>query len=192
MTDYDNRGCSVEGCSAPLYAKGMCERHYARARRNGSPYIDKRSVRRDPGEWLWHNYTPIPECGCWIWEGATLEQGYGYMKVGARRVLTHRLAYALTWGGLSDSDCVLHRCDTPSCINPNHLFLGTRADNNADRMRKGRHVYGSASPRAKLTDERVREARTSEEPLSVLAERYGVSHETIRLAVSGQTWRHIE
>ena len=186
-----SESCSIEGCDTRVYAKRMCERHYARVRRHGSPYVDKRAERRDSAEWLWSHYIPVPESGCWIWEGNATPQGYGFMKVGPDRVLTHRLAYSLAAGPVTGSDCVLHRCDNPSCINPSHLFLGTRADNNADRTRKGRHVYGSASPNAKLTDEVVRRARISDEPLPVLAARHGVSHETMRLAVLGQTWRHI-
>lgn len=191
--DYDNRGCcSVDGCTSPLYAKSMCERHYARVRRNGSPYVNKRTERRDPVEWLWSNYMPVPECGCWLWEGATSPEGYGYMKVGPERVSTHRMSYELVVGLLSGTDCVLHRCDTPSCINPRHLFVGTRTDNNADKMRKGRHVYGADSPFAKLTDDAVRAARESDESLTALAAQNGVSHETMRKAVLGHTWRHVK
>jgi len=189
--EHDHRTCCVEGCAASIYAKSMCERHYARVRRNGSAYIDKRSERRDSIGWLLSNYVPITESGCWIWEGHSTNDGYGRMKVGREHVLTHRLSYEAHYGEIPSGYCVLHKCDTPSCINPSPLFLGTRTDNNTAKIEKNRHDYGEASPWAKLSDDAVLDAKNSHEPITVLARRNGVSHETMRKAVNGTTWRHV-
>lgn len=89
----------------------------------------------------------IPECGCWIWMGRVNDQGYGRTYRGSRNpsgILVHRLAYALANGldpwSLDRRQCVRHRCDTPSCINPDHLVLGTWKENVHDAKNRGRHA----------------------------------------------------
>jgi hypothetical protein len=86
---------------------------------------------------------PVPEAGCWLWLGSTGRGGYGRIRVGGNRTArTHRLAWELNRGPIPDGLHVLHKCDTPCCINPDHLFLGTPLDNAHDRDRKGRQVAG--------------------------------------------------
>ena len=83
---------------------------------------------------------------CFVWRGATNDFGYGRKQIGGAREMTHRMAYAWAnglWGEdgikIPNGMCVLHKCDNPPCVNPEHLFLGTRADNAVDRDSKGRH-----------------------------------------------------
>src|SRR5687767_7359417 len=83
--------------------------------------------------------------GCWLWKGNTYKFGYGsFHHTIAPRTHTNRLAHRVSWllasdnQNLDSSVCVLHRCDNPRCVNPDHLFLGSIADNNADRDAKGR------------------------------------------------------
>jgi hypothetical protein len=78
--------------------------------------------------------TPMAECGCWFWNG-TLSNGYGKMG----RQLAHRLSWEAFNGPIPDGLFVLHKCDTPPCVNPDHLFLGTHGDNVRDCLAKGRH-----------------------------------------------------
>ena len=79
------------------------------------------------------------ETACWIWRGATGRADYGVISVAGRGyVLVHRLSYELTSGPIPKGLCICHHCDTPLCVNPAHLFLGTHADNMHDRDRKGR------------------------------------------------------
>jgi hypothetical protein len=84
-----------------------------------------------------------PRTQCWLWTGSRNAQGYGNISHEGRHLVAHRLAWLL-WRGPIDVDIkVLHRCDTPPCCNPDHLFLGTQADNVADMVAKGRHRPGS-------------------------------------------------
>lgn len=81
--------------------------------------------------------SPEPNSGCHLWTAAVTGKGYG--KITDKSAdLAHRVAYILFVGPIPDGLCVLHKCDMPSCVNPDHLFLGTRADNLADMDRKGR------------------------------------------------------
>jgi hypothetical protein len=78
--------------------------------------------------------------GCWSWQGAIGYYGYGVIRRQYKIVLAHRVAYELTYGDAGDLD-VLHRCDNPLCVRPDHLFLGTHADNMHDMAHKGRHKH---------------------------------------------------
>lgn len=89
---------------------------------------------------LAHNSEFVTECGCQIWTGAVGEKGYGHFTKNRKHFAAHRASWMQAHGPISDGLWVLHRCDTPPCINPNHLFLGTAADNTADMIRKGRWV----------------------------------------------------
>lgn len=91
-------------------------------------------------------YVIVEPCGCWIWLGAQSGRGYGYIKFKGRMLQAHRVSWELHHGPIGEADghhgaCVLHRCDTPSCVNPNHLFVGSHADNMEDKVRKGRAVF---------------------------------------------------
>jgi hypothetical protein len=85
--------------------------------------------------------TAVDPSGCWLWSGHKNEDGYGVIRVGARTTTTHRLSYRVHVDDPGEK-CVLHHCDTPACVNPGHLFLGTHADNVRDRHAKGRDATG--------------------------------------------------
>jgi len=91
-----------------------------------------------PEERLWARVEKGPEC--WLWTAPTDTKGYGQLRVGGRLVMAHRLSWELANGAIPEGLCVLHRCDVAACVNPGHLFLGTKGDNNTDRHRKGRTV----------------------------------------------------
>lgn len=90
------------------------------------------------------SYTPEPNTGCWLWTRFTDKDGYGFIntctiKYKSNSTRAHRLSYSLFKGAIPKGMCVLHKCDQPSCVNPEHLFLGTHRDNQWDKVHKGRH-----------------------------------------------------
>lgn len=137
---------------------------------------------------------------CKLWDGAKNRKGYGIRKIGGRKGkvwLVHRLAWTEIHGPIPEGLCVCHACDTPACYNIDHLFLGTKADNNADMMRKGRHrgrfprFEIGKRPGCKLTIEQAREILASNESQASLARRYGVNQSTISLLRRGRTWKEL-
>ena len=129
---------------------------------------------------------------CWEWTMGSTPKGYGQIRDSGRTLLAHRVSWALAHGPIPAGLCVLHHCDNPPCVNPTHLFLGTRTDNARDCGRKGRRPKGSAHGRAKLTEADVRMIRTSDEKTSVLAKRLGVDRTTVGYARRGRTWQHVD
>ncbi len=146
-----------------------------------------------------HNnkYCTVPESGCWIWVGATNWQGYGVIRNNTRKSFAHRVSWVLHNGAIPEDLCVLHKCDIPFCVNPDHLFLGTYADNNRDRTEKGRGAirYGNASGCAKLTERDVIEIRRLYAQGGVsqqtLGDRFGVAPRHIGMIVHRQRWAHV-
>lgn len=138
------------------------------------------------------------KCGwreCWEWTGAVNSSGYGSFSWLNRREGAHRVAYKLQIGDIPKGLCVCHRCDNRLCVNPGHLFLGTKAENNADMATKGRSTRGSRNPQAKLTEKQVRRIRADYEPRRVtqakLAKRYGVHEATIWRIIHRVDWAHL-
>ena len=85
-------------------------------------------------------YEPVPLTGCWLWTGCWDKRGYGKFKVdNVAAGKAHRFFYEKLAGPIPPGMLVCHKCDTPPCVNQEHLFLGTDADNMRDKMRKGRH-----------------------------------------------------
>lgn len=132
---------------------------------------------------------------CWPWTLSCDPYGYGQTSIpGQRNIGTHRVAWILTNGPIPEGLCVLHRCDNRPCCNPAHLFLGTRADNSADMVAKGRgrSLAGTDNPHAKLTADQVREIRGRAgrgEPLRALAREYGLHSSGVSRLVRRLTYR---
>lgn len=137
-----------------------------------------------------------PNSGCFLWTGTVNEQGYGHARHNGRYVAAHRLAWILANGEIPDGMCVCHRCDTPSCCNPKHLFLGTKKDNAQDMIKKGRRApsHGEHNGRAKLTDADVafiREARAKDPKRWTqvrLAKKFNVSHALVHNVQYRKAW----
>jgi hypothetical protein len=118
--------------------------------------------------------------------------------VGDRPRGAHRVAWEVAYGPIPVGLFVLHRCDNRGCVRPEHLFLGTAADNTADMMAKGRHrvnpnpLRGTRHANAKLTDARVRTIRASPATHTDLARKYGVTKQVISAVRKGKTWKHVK
>lgn len=134
---------------------------------------------------------PEPNSGCWLWIGSVNPKGYGRIKFRGTTWVASRVAWTLWSGEIPEGNLVLHKCDTPGCVNITHLFLGSAADNTRDMLSKGRQCCGSDHYCARLTADAVREIRASPESLRSLARRYGVAWLTVRDAKFGVTWRHL-
>lgn len=139
---------------------------------------------------------PEPNTGCWLWAGARDKDGYGRYRISrAKYERAHRGAYRMVHG--CADGVVMHSCDTPSCVNPDHLRLGSQNENVRDMDRKGRRVRirGERQGNAKLTEEAVRSIRAQRlngEPLSRIASAHGVSMVTAWRAASGVYWKHVD
>ena len=132
--------------------------------------------------------------GCWIWIGSKNNMGYGLIWVAEdqRNWPAHRVSWKLRHGRLARRICVLHRCDTPACVNPDHLFLGTKGDNSQDAATKGRMMHGERHAQARLTWAQV-EAIRAEYVKGVfgfkkLGQKYGVSPSLVTLIVQRKIW----
>lgn len=96
-------------------------------------------------------YIPEPNSGCWLWLRTCDKDGYGHgFRVHGKKVKAHSFSYERTFGAIPAGKWVLHKCDNPSCVNPDHLFLGTHADNMADMTKKGRSVASNLEWREKV------------------------------------------
>ena len=136
---------------------------------------------------------------CWEWQGCKDNKGYGQTCRHGKPISAHRAAWVLTYGAIPARLCVLHHCDHPACVRPDHLFLGTKGDNNRDAAAKGRSrggcvgSPGEKNPRARLTWEQVREIRARFAAggitRSALAAEYPASYATISQIIQGRIWK---
>ena len=147
--------------------------------------------------------------GCWEWTASRTKFGYGIL--GIRRIArsprkAHRMSWEIAHGPIPGNFHVLHRCDNPPCVRPDHLYLGTNADNVRDRMERNPVIHnwttdrtrlGSAHPRAKVTEEQVLEMRRRYTPQSqtdgssALAREFGLAQASVWAIISRQSWTHI-
>lgn len=120
----------------------------------------------------------VVENGCHEWQSTLNKQGYGKFWFEGKQVPAHRMAYELLIGEIPKGMCVCHHCDNPKCVNPDHLFVGTHADNFQDMLSKGRQ-WGNR----KLSTEAVGEILTliqlGKYSQQSIAERYGISQITV-------------
>jgi hypothetical protein len=135
---------------------------------------------------------PEPNSGCLLWTAGVDDWGYGQFSVGGRKLRAHRVAWVKVHGEIPKGMLVLHRCDTPPCVNVDHLFLGTNDDNMRDMVEKGRAACGEALVQSKLTEDDVRAIRKDPRDTVVLGREYGVDHTSIGRIKRRVTWKHVE
>jgi len=160
-----------------------------------------------------YNFYEVDQNGCWNWTRAT-NKGYGVVNAMNRTFSAHRVSYELSIGPIPEGASVCHKCDNPACINPDHLWLGSHAENMADMKAKGRGAKppvhygqdhwrhrqpekvkrGAENPIAKLTDEQVieiRRAYIAGEKREDIGPRFGLSPVSVSDITSGKSWKHL-
>src|SRR5262245_8420581 len=186
--------CGCGGTPSP--GKRFIHNHHLRG-----PHPGRRT--RTPHERMWRFVPCAPAASCWLWTGETDDSGYGRIRrTGSDRryVRAHRLMWEHHHGPVPTGRCVMHACDTPACVNPAHLRLGTWAENNADRAAKKRSAptlpgaFGEKHHNARLTAEQVRQLRAATptpDLIRDLSRAWGVSRKTLYDARNGRTWGHL-
>jgi hypothetical protein len=139
------------------------------------------------------NYMPVPESGCWLWTGTINDGRYGALSLCGKPISAHRLSWLLHHGDIPQGKFVLHKCDVKSCVNPDHLFIGTAKDNTADMLKKKRHrtTRGSDRHNAKLSDmdvHNIRFLRGMRVKCKDIAEFYDVGRRTISSIATRRYW----
>jgi hypothetical protein len=145
------------------------------------------------------------DTGCWNWTGPTKGFGYGFLTSGSRSdgtrktESTHRYSFRMAKGDIPEGACVLHRCDNPKCVNPDHLYIGDRKRNVRDMIERGRRASskGEMNNNSVLTEHDISMIRSeraiNHTPYRKLAKKYGVkSHKTIMQICSGELWGHVD
>jgi len=137
-------------------------------------------------------YVKIAGVDCWIWTGARHTFGYGNFWTGKKYDVAHRVSYALYVGEIPQGMNVLHKCDNPSCIRPDHLFIGTDQDNIYDKCMKGRargpKMVGEKNPSSKISSEIVLLIRADKRAHRVICNDYGISKTQVGRIKRNESW----
>ena len=171
--------------------RSYCKGHQSRILAKPTPWQKRFSA-------IWETIEK-PDVGCWNWTEKLDRSGYGRMAVrypNWHEELCHRLSWVFHRGLIPTGVMVCHSCDNPSCVRPDHLFLGTAADNMHDMFNKGRRRprSGETHPKAKLANADVQSIRALLRDgygLRVIGKRFGVTHKTIMSIRDGHTWKEL-
>ncbi|RFB07641.1 HNH endonuclease [Bacillus sp. OE] len=178
--------CFIEGCESDALARGVCNKHYLRYKKTGS--FDKKPCGNKVD-------FDINENGCFICVShATSSNGYFGLTKNRKRYSMHRFIYEEMFGEIPEGLVVMHKCDNKKCINPEHMELGTIADNTKDASKRNLIPKGSSHHNSKLTEDVVREIkrrlRDGETPKS-LSEKYNTSYIGVIKIKNGKSWKHV-
>lgn len=182
--------CSVQDCTKGIFVKGLCCGHYYKLRKQGTtdgkPYSSSKRIDD------FNKYHSVNlETGCHEWIGHIGANGYGLYSISNKQRTTHRLAWEIKHGEIPKGLCVCHKCDNRKCVNPDHLFLGTKKENNSDMAQKKRSALGVRNGHAKLTEGQVVEIYSSRDSYSKIAKRIGISITQISAIKTGREWAHV-
>ncbi len=185
--------CLDNTCIKRATCRGYCDSHYGKAAR--ARKIDV--VTENAEVIFWQKVAVSSDINvCWPWTRGKNQKGYGTSNLNGTSISSHRLAWYFTHKKHPKNLCVCHSCDNPACCNPNHLFLGTIAENNADKVKKGRAkgMKGSSHPMAKLSDSDVVDIfnlRKTGQKLKDIAKKYHVTEASVSYIARGRTWSNV-
>ena len=194
----DPKVCCIKKCDLPVLALGLCDKHWRRNKKYGSPVAIKMHSGSNRGlsaeNRFWKGV--VKTDNCWVWKLGKDKNGYGMFKgmIGSTTFTrAHRYSYALHTGDLLVGMQALHSCDNPSCVNPDHLSSGTNADNMRDKVQKGRQrvPVGEKHGQAILTERQVQRILKDPRPYTEIATQYGVAPSTIGSIKQRVSWKHI-
>lgn len=160
------------------------------------PIIIKESERRSLFPLIYTSVI-VDDSECWNWENTLDPKGYGHISFKGQQILAHRLSYSLFVSDILEDTHVLHKCDNPSCVNPDHLYAGTPQDNSNDKISRGRGRWacGEKHNRSKITSDQVLEIRRLYKP-GVVSHRdlgimFGLHHTTVGDIINRKSWKSI-
>ena len=190
--------CNVEGCNRILTTRTLICTSCSSRRKLGKPYPIPNKAIKSLKERFWLKVKK-QDMGCWNWIGGKTGSGYGALQDKNKFILSHRLSWEIHNNKSIPSEMsICHRCDNPACVNPSHLFLGTHADNMADKIKKGRALgahLGATHPFAKLDEFKVKEIRqlmALKIRQRTIAKIYQISSSTICDIKFNRTWSHVK
>jgi len=184
--------CSVadRDCSGKKGAKGLCSRHYKRLRGLGTTSVNRPCLQLTPDQKFWRYVEKGQLSECWDWTGFKDKDGYGKLRVGKTSIGAHRLSYQLHSGEVSG--LVLHTCNRPSCVNPNHLKLGDHAENMRHRSVAGNYPVNENHFGAKFSNETAQAVREFVGTGKEAAKRFGVSESQVSNIRNGRQRKPLE
>lgn len=194
--------CCIVDCGRPVLARGMCNKHYVRNRKFGSPVAQMPRSAAMQGLSAPDRFAMQMKAGdadeCWPWIAGKDRDGYGVFR-GVYDGVMYGRATRYSWAlhnrkQVPANMLVCHSCDNPSCVNPNHLFLGTDLDNMLDKIAKDRHNIpkGELNVRAVLTEKQAIAILADPRPYLQIAADYGVSDGTINDIKNKYSWKHLD
>ena len=185
--------CNHKGCNDDQKSKGYCLRHYKLFWKYGS--TEERGARHASPQERFFRYAEKSD-GCWNWSGYKDKDGYGTITVKGKNgkngpIRAHRFSLMVHGREVQNDDLVLHRCNNPSCVNPDHLYIGDHKQNMQDRIDFRGDWKGEKHFNAKITEETVMAILAFDGPAYKAAEQYEISASQARNIRRGAQWRHV-
>ena len=180
------------GCGGATSIHKFNDKFKGRIKGGYCKYITGHNNRSDPVDRFFNSFV-VASNGCWEWKGIDTNR-YALIHVNDKNIGAHRLSYIVHNGPIPEGLHVLHKCDNKKCCNPEHLFLGTSAENMQDKVNKSRQAKGSDVYLAKLTEDsvvKIKERLSRGEFINVIAKEYNVSRQAISQINNGTTWKHV-
>jgi len=188
--------CTILTCSKNSVAKGLCTNHYYRLRKYGdAEHVEQVQFHGLTVPERFLKYVKKTEY-CWLWVGSKNNKGYAQLNVSGVPKLASRISWEIANGPIPKGKYILHKCDNPLCVNPDHVYPGDQTQNMADMWGRGRAkpglVQGQKHGMSKLTELDILAIRSSDETVKEICEHFGVSHTTVSDIKNRKTWKHVK